>query len=500
MSKKKSRSIADRWHLSMRGLSVTIILVIVAALVTALVPKGNSVDPVQSFAQANEIPQKLVDVAKSKHLNLEEARMNTRSFRIENGTEIQSESIRSSRWVLVSCKMYDQQYSSDSSEGYAYRIESPSSKRLVYARSSAFWNGVNRGHGATERNADPSVPDCPQAPAAIAVGANGTILSTVDSMHWTLRHSGTSADLHGIACSSSAPPGTRLSYPPPLWVAVGAHGTILYSRDGTKWSLDPSPTHNDLLAVATNDSQWIAVGANGTVLISPNGLTWTMRPSGTSERLRSVSLSVSPDSSQWVVGGNHVILDSQDNGVSWTNANTMGDPGDIRSVLDTLSEQFGAPSTWLAAGGSTSTAFGGVGLTSGKRLFTDPVLILNSDDGVNWNGNLDLSNEAGLPLAAVYSLAQNSISTSTVTAVGGSGEILSSGNGTAWTTLSSGVTGTLFAVSIGGGSPSQPMIAVGAHGEIVTSVTGYTWQAQPSATHETLYAVSLNLSATPFGS
>jgi hypothetical protein len=66
--------------------------------------------------------------------------------------------------------------------------------------------------------------------------------------------------------------------------------------------------------------------------------------------------------------------------------------------------------------------------------------------------------------------------------------------------LSSGVTGTLFAVSIGGGSPSQPMIAVGAHGEIVTSVTGYTWQAQPSATHETLYAVSLNLSATPFGS
>jgi hypothetical protein len=68
-----------------------------------------------------------------------------------------------------------------------------------------------------------------------------------------------------------------------------------------------------------------------------------------------------------------------------------------------------------------------------------------------------------------------------------------------WTTLNSGVTANLFAVSIGLGGSSQPMIAVGADGTILTSPNGYTWERQPSGTHQVLYGVCPNYSATSFG-
>jgi photosystem II stability/assembly factor-like uncharacterized protein len=100
----------------------------------------------------------------------------------------------------------------------------------------------------------------------------------------------------------------------------------------------------------------------------------------------------------------------------------------------------------------------------------------------------------------VYSLVNNSVFSNTVTAVGEFGEILSSDDGTSWTALNSGVTGTLFAVSMALESPSQPMIAVGAHGTILTSATGDAWKVQQSGTHQALYGVCPNFSATPFGS
>ncbi len=349
--------------------------------------------------------------------------------------------------------------------------------------------------GATTGQVDHPI----EAPTAVAVGAQGTILSTIDSIHWTHRHSGVHTNLYGITRSWSAPPGTSSSHSaPPLWVAVGAHGTILHSKDGITWWSDQSPTRNKLLAVATDSSSWIAVGSDGTVLDSSNGLTWTVQPSGTNETLRSVSQSTN-SGNQWVVGGDHVILDSQDNGRTWTHTNTMGDPGEIHSVLDTLPEQFGAPSTWLAAGAPPSTASSGHGTDETVTFSPPPVQVLQSDDGVNWGSNLALSNEAELPLTPVNSLAQNSIDTSTVTAVGDSGEILSSANGMSWTALNSDVTANLFGVSIGLGGSSQPMIAVGADGTILTSPTGYTWARQPSGTHQVLYGVCPNYSAASSG-
>ena len=104
--------------------------------------------------------------------------------------------MRTGEWVLVSCKVFDSESPSGSSELYDYRIESSPWNRPEYAITSDFWNGVYPDQNLASPDADPSVPDCPQAPAAIAVGAHGTILSTVDSVHWTLRHSGVRENLY----------------------------------------------------------------------------------------------------------------------------------------------------------------------------------------------------------------------------------------------------------------------------------------------------------------
>lgn len=48
------------------------------------------------------------------------------------------------------------------------------------------------------------------------------------------------------------------------WVAVGSHGTILRSLNGTKWDLIKSPTTNHLAGVVFGDRLWLAVGENGT--------------------------------------------------------------------------------------------------------------------------------------------------------------------------------------------------------------------------------------------
>jgi photosystem II stability/assembly factor-like uncharacterized protein len=274
----------------------------------------------------------------------------------------------------------------------------------------------------------------------------------------------------------------------------------LDSKNGTKWSRDSSPTRNNLFAVGTNSSVWIAVGADGTVLVSLNGLNWTTRPSGTTERLRSVSLGdpnnqwiTGGGGDQWIVGGDQTILDSQDDGSTWTNANPgLEDDDDIHSVLT----MWAGPSLRLAA--SATPALSGPNVPKGSSAV--PIEILNSDDGVNWRDGIGLNTEASVPLGSVYSLVNNSVFSNTVTAVGEFGEILSSDDGTSWTALNSGVTGTLFAVSMALESPSQPMIAVGAHGTILTSATGDAWKVQQSGTHQALYGVCPNFSATPFGS
>jgi hypothetical protein len=82
---------------------------------------------------------------------------------------------------------------------------------------------------------------------------------------WGYRISGTTAGLCGVAAGDST------------IVAVGSDGTILSSRDGRVWESRASGTSNHLLAVTWTGQEFIAVGEFCTIVASPDGGTWTPR-------------------------------------------------------------------------------------------------------------------------------------------------------------------------------------------------------------------------------
>jgi photosystem II stability/assembly factor-like uncharacterized protein len=144
----------------------------------------------------------------------------------------------------------------------------------------------------------------------VAVGDNGTILTSPDGTTWTQR------------TSPPSPFGARVhlydvTYGNGLFVAVGGdNGTILTSPDGTTWAKRNSGTSNDLYGLTYGNGLFVAVGDNGTILTSPDGSTWAKRNSGTSEEFLGVTygngifltigldgnILISPDGTTWTEG------------------------------------------------------------------------------------------------------------------------------------------------------------------------------------------------------
>ena len=51
-----------------------------------------------------------------------------------------------------------------------------------------------------------------------------------------------------------------------MFVAVGRNGTILTSTNGTSWTSRTSGTTQSLLGIAYGSGMWVAVGGNGTII------------------------------------------------------------------------------------------------------------------------------------------------------------------------------------------------------------------------------------------
>jgi photosystem II stability/assembly factor-like uncharacterized protein len=115
---------------------------------------------------------------------------------------------------------------------------------------------------------------------AFAVGERGTILHRTSGA-WSKEPSPTTEDLHALAAGS----GSVLLY------AVGGRGTILaLSRDAHAWSIEKSPTEEDLYAVAASPKGFVAVGAGGTILQrSDDTHAWTALEARTTVDLRGIA-------------------------------------------------------------------------------------------------------------------------------------------------------------------------------------------------------------------
>lgn len=106
------------------------------------------------------------------------------------------------------------------------------------------------------------------------------------AMTWTAQTSGTTESLSGVAYGNSQ------------WVAVGANGTILTSSNGANWTAQTSGVTTSLYNIAYGNDQWVAVGFANVILTSPDSITWTAdTPTGFSWS------GVASDGSQWVAVG-----------------------------------------------------------------------------------------------------------------------------------------------------------------------------------------------------
>lgn len=227
----------------------------------------------------------------------------------------------------------------------------------------------------------------------IAVGAQGTIITSPDGYRWTAQVSNATETLNAVAGS--------VSNAGPLMVAVGAGGVMLTSPDGVQWTRKVSKTTENLNGVAWNGSKFILVGDNGTILsLLPTGAPPNTQVSGTGENLEAVA--VGAGGKIVTVGTNGTILTSTDN-VTW-NPRVSNTGASLQAVT--------------AVGSAIGNVQFVVVGANGK--------ILTSNNGNAWN---NASSKTSTNLAGV------AWSGTQFVAVGNAGTFDTSPDGTTWTVV-----------------------------------------------------------------
>lgn len=106
----------------------------------------------------------------------------------------------------------------------------------------------------------------------IAVGYTPTesfVISSKNGSEWILNSETDLAFMNAIAWNGE------------LFVAVGLDGTILTSPNIENWTKENSGTTRELTDIAWGNNQFVAVGSGGTVYNSQNGRIWDSRSTGT---------------------------------------------------------------------------------------------------------------------------------------------------------------------------------------------------------------------------
>ena len=293
-------------------------------------------------------------------------------------------------------------------------------------------------------------------------------------------------------CSSGDDPA-----PPPaggLFVAVGEDGTILTSSDGSQWARASSPTDADLWSVAFGRSMVVAVGARGTILSSGNGADWTVRSAGGDTDMADV---IFTGEKFVAVGGSwntgSAVQVSAD-GVSWQSVDTT-DSYMFHAVAHTGSSLVAAaylrsdlqlPALFVAGASSTGAWSEGMGPdfydsvnVDGTALTVGGTQLNRSTDGVTWT-------TTNLPVHALVSGI--AFGGSQYVVVGELGVLYTSGDdGATWTRRVSplGDEGWFGGVAYGGGV----FVAVGSEG-IARSADGASWLRATTSSAVELTAVA----------
>ncbi|NBO42510.1 MAG: cell wall-binding protein, partial [Betaproteobacteria bacterium] len=89
----------------------------------------------------------------------------------------------------------------------------------------------------------------------IAVGANGSILSSPDAITWSAQSANTKANFNALSTANQ-------------FLAVGSGGTIVTSLDGINWKSQTSPSTANLTYLLRAQNTYIAVNSSGGIIYS----------------------------------------------------------------------------------------------------------------------------------------------------------------------------------------------------------------------------------------
>ena len=249
----------------------------------------------------------------------------------------------------------------------------------------------------------------------VVVGNSGAILDSTDGYTYSVR---------GI---SGAPALYSVAFGVGRYVAVGASGAIASSADLATWVLSTGTGANQFNRVLFAAGVFVAVGVNGACYSSTDGITWTSRSAGSA-----TFIDVVYANSQFVAACASQSYTSPD-GMTWTPSN-VGVTGALVATNGTLHVMVGA---------------------SGQ-------IRTSADNGETWSF-------IGSPTTQNFNDLQyiNSL----FVAVGETGVICSSTNGSTWT-----LSATLA------GSPSLRSIAYGAGVYVVVNNSGQVWYSSDLVT------------------
>lgn len=324
---------------------------------------------------------------------------------------------------------------------------------------------------------------------AVAVGASGTTMRTIDSGSTWIGGTAGGQALNGV------------HFPiPAIGYAVGNSGMLQKTLDsGVTWTSQTSGTAQNLKAVHCTDALtcW-AVGAAGVILKTTNGGTaWTAQTSGTSEILFGVYMASS--STGYAVGNSGTVRKTTNGGTTWSSAATGATTGNHGDVFCTS-----ATVCWIASdtGLVYRTTDGGTNWTAAVPLLNvlwNSIHFASSTTGwvVGSNGEIYKSTDGGVNWTAQTSgIAMNLSSISFVSATTGmvsaaSGNMLKTTNGgTTWSIATQGTAVTLNGVDFSTVDVGGTGWAVGASGTILkTTNSGRAWVQQTSGVSVTLEAV-----------